>query len=265
MSSKYEHLVVEGGPVSAVTLNRPSVRNAMSDVTLRELTAAFRGVADDASARCVIVRGEGVDFCAGADVEWMRKAGTLPPEQGKADARLLAEMLRAVDECPVPVIVAAHGNVFGGGLGLVAACDVAILAENAKLCFSETKLGILPAVISCWVLPKIGTANARRYYLTAEVFGAAQAVVMGLAHEWAPFGELSLRAESIAKSVLKNGPIAVKTAKSLIPKLVSKSLDEKIDLTVETLVRLRSSPEGQEGLKAFLEKRKPSWTESQSS
>jgi methylglutaconyl-CoA hydratase len=261
----FEHIVVDRGPVAHLTLNRPSVRNAMSDKTLRELAQAFKELGADHAVRAVVVRGEGVDFCAGADVEWMKKAGTLPPEQGKADARLLADMLRAVDECPIPVIVAAHGNVFGGGLGLVAACDIAILAEDAKLCFSETKLGILPAVISSWVLPKIGAANARRYYLTAEVFTAPQAVLMGLAHEWAPFGDLIPRAEACAKSVLKNGPQAVATAKAMIPRLEGKTLEQKIEFTVETLVRLRSSPEGQEGLKAFLEKRKPSWIENKSS
>jgi len=255
----YKHIKVEAGAIARVTLNRPDVRNAMSDETLRELTAAFRTLGADSASRAVLVRGEGKDFCAGADIEWMRRAGTLPPEQGKADARLLADMLQAVDECRVPVIVAAHGNVFGGGLGLVAACDIAVLAEDAKLCFSETRLGILPAVISCWVLPKIGPANARRYYLTAEVFGAPQAVVMGLAHEWAPADQLEERAQALAKPLLKNGPNAVRTAKALIPKLEGKTLEERVNLTVETLVKLRSSDEGQEGLKAFLEKRAAAW------
>jgi methylglutaconyl-CoA hydratase len=177
------HILIERGAVATVRLNRPELRNAMSDQTLRELAEAFKSLSADAATRVVIVRGEGKDFCAGADIEWMRRAGSLPPEQGKADARLLAEMLRAVDECAAPVIVAAHGNVFGGGLGLVAACDIALLSSDAKLCFSECRLGILPAVISSWVLPKIGAANARRYYLTSEVFDAVQAVAMGLAHE----------------------------------------------------------------------------------
>jgi methylglutaconyl-CoA hydratase len=168
-------------------------------------------------------------------------------------------MLFAVDECPVPVIVAAHGAVFGGGLGLLAAADVALLADDAKLCFSEVRLGIMPAVISSWVLPKIGVANARRYYLTAELFGAAQAVAMGLAHETAPAAELTARARKIAGDVLKNGPLAVRTAKAMIPRIARATLDERVDLTVETLVRLRSGPEGQEGLSAFLEKRPAAW------
>jgi methylglutaconyl-CoA hydratase len=253
------HIVVEKGPVSVVKLNRPEVRNAMSDQTLRELADAFHDLAQDPGLRAVLVCGEGPDFCAGADVEWMKRAGTLPPKLGVKDAALLAETLRAVAECPAPVIVAAHGNVFGGGLGLVAACDVAILADDAKLCFSECRLGILPAVISCWVLPKIGAANARRFYLTAELFTAAQAVQMGLAHEAVPAAQVPERLAFLTKSIVRNGPNAVRAAKALIAKLDRKSLGERIDLAVETLVELRSSAEGQEGLAAFLEKRSPAW------
>lgn len=253
------HVRLTEGPVASVDLNRPAVRNAMSDQTLKELASVFRSIALDPKVRAVIVRGEGKDFCAGADIEWMKRAGSLPPEEGKKDARLLAEMLRAVSECPVPVIVAAHGNVFGGGLGLLAACDVALLSSDAKLCFSECRLGIMPAVISCWVLPKIGEANARRWYLTAELFGAQAAVDMGLAHEAVAPEHLPGRALEVASSVLKNGPQAVRAAKALIPKLAGETLERRVELTVETLVRLRSSPEGQEGLAAFLEKRRPGW------
>ena len=249
------HVKVAAGEVATITLDRPESRNAMSDETLRELRAAFSTL--EARTRVVIVRGEGPDFCAGADINWMRRAGQLTKEEGKKDAKLLAGMLSAVDECPAVVIVAAHGNVFGGGLGLVAACDIAVLADSAKLCFSEVRLGIMPAVISSWVIPKIGVANARRYFLTAELFGAAEAVRMGLAHETA--ADPLARAEQLAGLVLKNGPQAVRTAKALIPQLALLPLEERVDLTIETLVKLRSSPEGQEGLSAFLEKRKPSW------
>ncbi|MDE2491550.1 MAG: enoyl-CoA hydratase/isomerase family protein [Elusimicrobia bacterium] len=255
----FEHLRVEPGPVARVTLARAQARNAMSAQTLGELERAFRDLAKDPALRAVLVTGEGKDFCAGADIEWMRAGGRLPPEEGRADARRFADMLFAVDECPAPVIVAAHGAVFGGGLGLLAAGDVALLAEGAKLCFSEVRLGIMPAVISSWVLPKIGVANARRYYLTAEVFGADEAVRMGLAHEKVPAAELSARAEAVIAAILKNGPQAVRAAKAMIPKIARAELSERVDLTVETLVRLRSSPEGQEGLSAFLEKRPAAW------
>lgn len=257
---EYQHLKVHAGPVTKVTLSRPELRNAMNAETLRSLTLVFRELATNPAVRAVIVTGGGKDFCAGADVNWMKEAGKLSPEEGKKDARLLADMLSAVDECPVPVIVAAQGNVFGGGLGLLAACDIALLAEDAKMAFSECRLGIMPAVISSWVLPKIGAVNARRYYLTAEVFGAAEAVRMGLAHEVVPAAELTAKADAIAANILKCGPNAVRAAKALLPRLERLGLHQQIGMTVDTLVRLRSSAEGQEGLAAFLEKRPPEWT-----
>ena len=257
---EYQHLKVHAGPVTKVILSRPELRNAMSDVTLRSLTAVFQALAKDPAVRVVIVTGGGADFCAGADINWMKASGKLPADEGKKDARLLADMLQAVDECPVPVIVAAHGNVFGGGLGLVAACDIAVLSDDAKMSFSECRLGIMPAVISCWVLPKIGAANARRYYLTGEAFDASAAVKMGLAHEAVEAAELSARADAIGASVLKCGPNAVRAAKALLPRLAPLGLNQRIGLAVDTLVRLRSSVEGQEGLAAFLEKRAPAWT-----
>ena len=256
---RYDHITVAGGPVARVVLNRPEARNAMSATTLRELREAFQGIAKDPAVRAVVVTGRGKDFCAGADIQWMQAGGRLTPEEGKRDARLFADMLRAVDECPVPVVVAAHGNVFGGGLGLLAACDVALLSDDARLSFSECRLGIMPAIISCWVLPKIGVANARRYYLTAEAFGAAQALGMGLVHEVAPAADLPARAEAVVASVLKCGPGAVRAAKRMIPVLAAAAPTSRVALAVDALVGLRSSPEGQEGLTAFLEKRAPSW------
>ncbi|HEX4046656.1 MAG TPA: enoyl-CoA hydratase-related protein [Elusimicrobiota bacterium] len=255
----YEHIVVENGPVARVVLNRPEARNAMSDVTLRELTDAFLDLGKDLSLRAVVVTGAGKDFCAGADIAWMRRGGRMTRDEGERDARLFAAMLRAVDACPAPVIVAAQGNVFGGGLGLLAACDVALLAEDARLCFSECRLGIMPAVISCWVIPKIGVSNARRYYLTAEAFGAERALGMGLVHELLPAAELGARASALAADVLKCGPEAVRAAKAGIKMLSQLGLDQRVDFAVETLLELRSSPEGQEGLTAFLEKRPPKW------
>ncbi len=255
----YRHIVVERGSVARVILSRPEVRNVMSDVTLRELADAFLLLGRDADLRAVIVSGAGKDFCAGADVHWMRAGGRMSAEEGARDARLFADMLRAVEACPVPVVVAAHGNVFGGGLGLLAACDVALLSDDAKMSFSETRLGIMPAVISCWVLPKIGVANARRYYLTAEVFGADAALRMGLVSEVAPAAALKDRADAAAANILKGGPNAVRAAKRMIPMIAAAPLDARVDLTVQTLVELRSSPEGQEGLSAFLEKRAANW------
>ena len=257
---EYQHLKVHAGPVTKVTLSRPELRNAMSDETLRSLTLVFREITADPAVRAVIITGGGKDFCAGADINWMKASGKLSPEEGKKDARLLADMLSAVDDCPVPVVVAAQGNCFGGGIGLLAACDIALVSEDVKMSFSECRLGIMPAVISSWVLPKIGAANARRYYLTAEVFGAKEAVAMGLAHEATAFEELYAKADAIIANILKCGPNAVRTAKALLPRLKPLGLNQQIGLTVDTLVRLRSSAEGQEGLSAFLEKRAPEWT-----
>jgi methylglutaconyl-CoA hydratase len=254
-----QHIAVEPGPAAKIVLSRPDARNAMSDATLRELADAFRTLSLDKDLRAVLVTGAGKDFCAGADIQWMKRGGQLPPAEGRKDARLFADMLKSVEDCPVPVVVAAQGNVFGGGLGLLAACDVSVVSDDAKLSFSEVRLGIMPAVISCWVLPKIGAANARRYYLTGEVFGAVEAVHMGLAHESVPAAELSARADFLVKCILKNGPAAVRMAKAMIPKIAAAAPSERIDLTIDALVRLRSSPEGQEGLAAFLEKRPANW------
>lgn len=256
----YKHIVVKNGSVSTVTLNRPEVRNAMSDQTLKELTHCFSSFAKSSSLRVVVVSGAGRDFCAGADIEWMRRAGKLPPAAGRKDARLLADMCRAVDECPVPVIASVQGAIYGGGLGLVSACDIVVAEEKAKMCFSECRLGILPAVVSCFVLPKIGVA-ARRFYLTAEVFGMAKARELGLVHEIAAEAELQAKVDSLVSHVLANGPRAVREAKALIRKLPGMTLEKRIKLAVDTLVRVRSSAEGQEGLSAFLEKRRASWIE----
>jgi len=255
-----EHVKLELGAVTRVVLNRPALRNAMSDQTLREISEAFGAIAQTETVRVAVVTGEGQDFCSGADIQWMKKSGQLPGEEAKRDARLLAEALQAVDECPVPVVVAAQGNVFGGGLGLLAAGDIILLAEGAKLSFSEGRLGLVPAVISRWVLPKIGEANARRYYLTAELFGAREALAMGLVHEVVSSSELRAKAEALAGDVLKCGPRAAREAKALIAKLGPLTPQARVDLSVETLVRLRSSPEGQEGLSAFLDRRTPKWT-----
>lgn len=258
-----EHIAVERlkdrPGVACVRLNRPQVGNAMSDRTLKELTAAFQDLSRQPDLRAVFVRGEGKHLCAGADIEWMRRAGKLPPAEAKADARLLVDMLEAVRRCPVPVVVAAHGAVYGGGLGLVAAGDICVAAEDVRMCFSECRLGIMPAVISLFVLPKIGEAAARRYYLTAEVFPMATALRLGLVHEVCPAGELQARVDAVLDGILGNGPQAVRAAKQVLLDFQSWAPAERADKVLDVLSRLRGSAEGQEGLTAFLEKRKPRW------
>ncbi|MBI4375964.1 MAG: enoyl-CoA hydratase/isomerase family protein [Elusimicrobia bacterium] len=257
--ANYDHIRVVYGKVSEVVLNRPEVRNAMSDRTLDEITHAFRNFAMDGELRAVLVRAEGKDFCAGADIEWMKRAGRLPAEQGRRDAERLVDMCQSVEQCPVPVIARVHGNIYGGGLGLVAACDIVLAEAGARMCFSEARLGIIPAVISCFVVPKIGEWAARRYYLTAEVFGMDVARQMGLVHEAAAEVELEPKITAILENIQRNGPNAVREAKALLRKFPGLPFQERVELVLDTLVRLRGSPEGQEGFSAFLEKRKPAW------
>ncbi len=256
----YKHIVFVDGAVAEVILNRPQVRNSLNAELLSELTDVFSGLRRQRDLRCVVLRALGSDFCAGADANWLKEGGRLTAAEGARDARKFAEMLDAVDICPVPVIAAAQGGVFGGGLGLLAAADIALVADNAKLCFSECRLGIMPAVISCWVLPKIGAANARRYYLTAEVFGAHDALRMGLVSEVVAAGDLSDKTETVVADILRCGPEAVRAAKRVIPQLIAARMKKRVDLATKTLSQLRSSPEGQEGLSAFLEKRTPKWS-----
>ena len=256
----FKHILLVDGAVAEVILNRPQMRNSLNAELLGELTEVFDALSRQKDLRCVVLRAAGSDFCAGADANWLKEGGKLNAADGARDAKKFADMLEAVDSCPVPVIAAAQGGVFGGGLGLLAAADIALVADNAKLCFSECRLGIMPAVISCWVLPKIGAANARRYYLTAEVFGAEAALRMGLISEVAASGDLADRTDAIVADILKCGPEAVRAAKKMIPQLIAAPMKKRVDLAAKTLSQLRSSAEGQEGLAAFLEKRSPNWS-----
>ncbi len=271
---RYKHLKIEietaglfkpsrtaAAPVVAVlSLNRPEVRNAMDENTLREISAAFKSFAGTPGLRAVVVRGEGKDFCAGADIKWMRRSGTLKGAAAKADAKRLVDMCRAVSECPVPVVARVHRSIFGGGLGLISACDIVVAEENSRMCFSECRLGILPAVVSSFVLPKIGPSAARRYFLTAEVFGMVEALRMGIVHEVVAEADLDKTVDRILSQILKNGPRAVREAKALIRKFEGLSFPKRVAYSLKTLLKVRSSAEGQEGLGAFLEKRPPRWT-----
>ncbi len=252
-------LKIEPGPVATVRLNRPEVRNALDDAALRELAAAFKAFGRDPALRAVVVRGEGSDFCAGADIEWMRRGGRLKGAAARRDARLLADMCESVSSCPVPVIARVQGAVFGGGIGLIACCDIVAAEDLARMSFSECRLGILPAVISPFVLPKIGPAAARRYYLTGEVFGMVEARALGLVHEIVPASGLDEKVAAIAAQVLRCGPRAVREAKSFIGRVWDAPPARRVELALKTLIRVRSSPEGQEGLGAFMERRPAPW------
>jgi len=248
-------LLSKSDGVLRISLNRPDVRNAFDDMLISELTEAF-GTID---ARVVVLTGEGKVFCAGGDLNWMQQSIGYSEQQNLDDARKLAEMFRAIDECPCPVIGRVQGAAFGGGVGLAAVCDIVVADENAKFCFSEVKLGLAPAVISSFALRKIGMSAARRYFLSAEIIDADTAKVIGLAHEVVPLDQMDAAISKLADSLMQAGPEAVREAKSLLRTLLDISHRDALEVSAEAIARLRVSPEGQEGVIAFLEKRKPSW------
>lgn len=247
------------GPDARVSLNRPELRNALDSALIAELAQAFRDLGRDPGVRSIVLSGEGKVFCAGADVNWMRASLDLTADGNRKDAQGFADMLRAIDECPKPVIGRVQGAAMGGGAGLVAVCDIVVAADDARFAFSEVRLGILPAVISSFVLPKIGAAQARRYFLTAEVFAALRAREIGLVHEVVAADQLDARVKELAIAIHNNGPSAVAEAKALIRAVCGLKRDDALRHCVETIARVRTSAEGQEGLRAFLDKRPPSW------
>jgi methylglutaconyl-CoA hydratase len=236
------------GDVLRITLARPERRNAFDAQLIRELRAAFGEVG---AARAVVLAGEGPSFCAGADVEWMRDSIDLSEEENIEDALALRGLLEAVDSCPAPVVARVHGHAFGGGCGVVAATDIALAAEDALFAFSEVKLGLVPAVISPFALAKIGPSAARRYFVTGERFDAAAALRIGLVHEVA--ADLDAAVERVLAELASAGPEAARAAKRLV-------LERPDGLeTARRIAERRTSAEGQEGLRAFLERRQPSW------
>ena len=236
------------GPAYRVTLARPERRNAFDAALIAELTEAFADVGD---ARVVVLAGDGESFCAGADIDWQRSAIDLSYDENVEDALRLYRMLDAIDSCPAPVVARVQGYALGGGSGLVCCSDIAIAAPDATFGFSEVKLGIIPAVISPFVLPRIGTAAARRLFLTGERFDAATALRVGLVHQLAD--DLDAAAEAVIRELVTSGPEAARAAKQLIR---DRPTGEQ---AAHTAARLRTSPEGQEGLRAFLDKRPPAW------
>jgi methylglutaconyl-CoA hydratase len=263
-SDSFSRLRVERGPVARVSLSRPEVRNAFDDVLIAELTEAFGSLAGDAEVRVVVLSGEGKSFCAGADIGWMRKAGGYSKDENEADAGKMAKMLRAIDACPKPVVALAHGAAIGGGVGLVAAADIAIAAEGTVFSLAEVRLGILPSVISPYVLRAIGPRQARDLFLTGDRFDAREAHRIGLVHAVVPPEELEAAGRKKVDSLLASGPEAVAAAKQLIERVAGMSPDEALPLTVRTIAERRASAEAKEGLSAFLEKRTPSWGKKES-
>ena len=253
-------LSLREGPVARLRLNRPDLHNAFDAVLIAALTGALEAIARDDGVRVVVLEGEGASFSAGADLNWMRGMAAASEEANREDALALARLMRTLDELPKPTIARVHGAAFGGGVGLVACCDIAIGAPEAKFGLTESKLGLLPAVISPYVIAAIGPRNARRYFATAELFDAAEAHRIGLLHQVVDADALDAAVQRQVDLLLKAGPVASASAKTLVGAVVAHADGAKHDADNAALIaRLRVSPEGQEGLSAFLDKRKPVW------
>ena len=248
------------GAVEHLTLNRPGVRNAFNEDVIAEVTSWARTAAADTSLRVVVLSGAGSVFSAGADAQWMAKMAGYSYEENLADARRMADMFLALNALPQGVVGRIHGAALGGGAGLTAVCDIAVAEAATLFGFTETKLGILPAVISPYVLPKIGPSAARELFLTGMRFGAARAKEIGLVHAVVAAEALDATVQDYVDELLTASPQAVSAAKRLIPQVAGSSPEAAIDLTARAIATQRVSEEGQEGLRAFLEKRKPHWT-----
>ena len=257
----HKHLIIRrDGAVEYVTLNRPDVRNAFNEELIAELTHWARDARPDRDVRVVVLAGAGKSFCAGADVAWMAKAIAYNRDENVNDATAASRMFAAIDALHVPVIGRIHGAALGGGAGLAAVCDVAIADDQAVFGFTEVKLGILPAVISPFVLAKIGRSAARELFLTGARFSAARAREIGLVHAVVPMAELDASVAACVQDILTGSPEAIAAAKALIRDVWGRPIEEAMPITAAALAKQRVSPQGQEGLGAFLNKRKPSWT-----
>ncbi|MBL8312199.1 MAG: enoyl-CoA hydratase/isomerase family protein [Rubrivivax sp.] len=246
--------------VVEVWLNRPEVRNAFNDGVVAELTQTFAALATQDGLRAIVLAGHGKAFCAGADLSWMRSMADYSWEQNHADASALAQMLWTLWSCPVPVVGRIQGDCYAGGVGLAAVCDVVVAAAGLHFCLSEARLGLLPATIGPYVVRAIGESAARRYFLTAERFSAARAAQLGLVHEVVPAEELDARVAAIVSALAANGPAAVKACKQLVKDVSGQPITPSLrEDTARRIADIRASAEGREGVRAFLDKREPSW------
>ena len=246
--------------VARVFLNRPDVRNAFNEESIAALTHTFRDLAQDASLRAIVLGGHGKAFCAGADLGWMRQMAGYDWEQNRADAQALADMLWAIYACPVPVVGRLHGDCYAGGVGLAAVCDVLVAVEGVTFCLSEARLGLLPATISPYVIRAMGERAARRYFVTAERFSAAQAQAMGLVHEVCAAEAIDAKVDEIVATLIANGPMAVRACKQLVQDVAGLPITPELRAeTARRIADIRASDEGREGVQSFLNKRSPGW------
>lgn len=260
MNQVYTQVSIDNRGVATLTLNRPEVHNAFDDAMIAELIAALDSLATDAQVRLMVLNANGKNFSAGADLNWMRSMAQKNYEQNLSDAGQLATLMYKLDKFPKPTIALVKGAAFGGALGLVACCDIAVAEEQASFCLSEVRIGLIPAVISPYVMRAIGERESRRYFLTAERFMAPQARQLGLVHEVVAEGDLNTICERFISTMLQNSPQAMSAAKSLIHNIYNRKISNNvIAYTEQAIAEIRVSAEGQEGLTAFLTKRKPGW------
>ena len=246
--------------VAVVWMTREKVRNAFNETMIAELRGTFEKLGADPGVRAIVLAARGPAFCAGADLDWMRRMAAFSAEENRRDARSLADMLRTIHDCPKPTIARVHGDAYAGGMGLVAACDMAFAAIGAGFCLSETKLGLIPATISPYVIQAIGVAAARRYMLTAEKFDAAEAYRIGLVRDIAPAEELDGKVNETLGALMLTSADAVREAKRLVREVAGRPIDEALVAdTAERIAAIRTSADGREGVRAFLDKRKPRW------
>lgn len=249
--------------VVRVVLSRPDLRNAFDDALIAEVTATFEALSADAAVRAVVLTGEGKAFCAGADLGWMKRMVTWGEAENRRDAEALGRMFLAIDSCPKPVVGRVHGAALGGGTGLVAVCDVAVCAEGTLLGTTEVRLGIVPAVISPFVVRKIGESHARRWFLTGERFSTEEALRAGLVHVVVPEAELDAEVDRVVDALLLGGPEALSVSKGLAKRMGHVPPGEALAEAAGVIAARRVSAEGQEGMGAFLEKRPPAWAREQ--
>lgn len=246
--------------VVTVTLNRPQLHNAFDEALIQKLIETFKNVARDEGCRAMVLAGAGKSFSAGGDLNWMRRMAGYSYAENLADAGELARLMRTLDRVPKPTIARIHGSVFAGGLGLVACCDIAVAEQDTIFCVSEARLGLVPSVISPYLIRAIGARMARRYFQTAERFSAAEAHRIGLVHEVVPAAALDAKVESIVSALLEGGPSSQACSKRLISEVTDRPIEQPvIDITARTISEARASDEAREGLASFFEKRKPKW------
>jgi methylglutaconyl-CoA hydratase len=256
-----KHLLLHtAAAVTTVTINRPEVRNAFNDEVITELTAVFLELGRRPEVRCIVLAGAGTAFCAGADLNWMKRMAGYTRDENVEDATALARMLEVIYQCPKPTIARVQGDVYAGGTGLVAACDIAVSVDTAQFCLSEVRLGLIPATISPYVIRAMGARAAHRYFLTAERFDAAEALRIGYVHQVVAAAELDAAVAVISQTLVQAGPEAVKACKKLVQDVAGHDISASlIHRTVKGIADIRASEEGQEGIRSFLEKRKPNW------